>query len=100
MSKCVFFVNDICNHQGTHLQQSATDNNTNFNMIHNFNWPRKTQEHYNGGRGKKAMITLWDKSKMKLRKPLGQWIIDYLKKHNVLEMVPLIRPTHTLLLRK
>ena len=43
MSKDIFFISSIIHHQGTNLQQSATDKNTNFNMIHNFNWPRKTQ---------------------------------------------------------
>ena len=41
MSKGILFISDISNHQGTHLQQSETDKSTNFNLIHNFNSPRK-----------------------------------------------------------
>ena len=77
MSKGVFFISDICNHQGTHLQQSSTDNVTNFNMIHELNWPRKhhtTTEEYRTW--KKSMRALCDESKNKLRIPLGQWILD------------------------
>ena len=52
MSKYIFFISDISNHQGSHLQQSATDRSTNFNLIHDLNWPRtKTQQQQNGGRG-------------------------------------------------
>ena len=34
ISKGVFFIFDISNHQGTHIQQSATNTVTNFNLIH------------------------------------------------------------------
>ena len=39
MSKGVFFISDISSHQGAHLQQSATDKNTNFNLINDFDSP-------------------------------------------------------------
>ena len=52
MSNGIFFIINISNHQGTHLKQSGTDKSTDFNLIHDLNWPRKnTQQHQNGGRG-------------------------------------------------
>ena len=39
--KDIFFIRDISNHQGNHLQQSATDKYTHLNLNHDFNWPRK-----------------------------------------------------------
>ena len=41
VSKGIFFVSDISHHQGNHLQQQSTYKPNNFNMIHDFNWPRK-----------------------------------------------------------
>ena len=41
MSKGIFFISNIRNHQGTQLQKSATDNVTSLNLIQDFNWPRK-----------------------------------------------------------
>ena len=40
-SKVIFFINNICNHQCTHIQKSVEDTDTTFNMIHDFNWPRR-----------------------------------------------------------
>ena len=70
MSKNIFFISDVCNDQGNHLQKSATDTVTTFNLIHDFNWPRKHNttivawSEYNN-----ALITLCDKSKDKLCTP-------------------------------
>ena len=48
MSKSIFFIRNISNHQCTHIQQSETDKNTNFNLIHYLNWPIKiTQQQQN-----------------------------------------------------
>ena len=77
MSKVIFFISNISNHQGTHLQKPATYKSTHFNMIHNFNWPRKnhaTTAEWSMQR--KAMRTLWNESKNKLWKLLRQWRID------------------------
>ena len=41
MSKGIFFISNIRNHQVTHLKQSEIDTVTGFNMIHDFNYPRK-----------------------------------------------------------
>ena len=41
MSKVIFLIRDICNHQGTHLLKSAVDNDTPFSLIHDINWTRK-----------------------------------------------------------
>ena len=41
MSKDIFFIRNIINHQGTNLQKPATDTVTNLNRIHEFNFPRK-----------------------------------------------------------
>ena len=75
--KGIFFISDISHHQGTHLQQSATDKSTDFNLIHDFNWTRKnhatTEEWRMWG---KAMKTLCDERKKKLRKSLGQSRLD------------------------
>ena len=43
MSKGILFMSDISNHQVTHLQQSPIDKSTNFNLIHDFNWPSKNR---------------------------------------------------------
>ena len=52
MSKGIFFISNICNHQRTHIQQPEIDQSNNLNLIHDLNWPRKnTQQHQNGGRG-------------------------------------------------
>ena len=72
-----FFISNICNHQGTHIKKAATDTVTNFNLIYDFNWPRK---HHTATAEwstlKKLMITICDESEDKLFTPLGQWIID------------------------
>ena len=41
MSKDIFFISNICNHQVNHLQQSEMDTVTAFNIIHDFIWNRK-----------------------------------------------------------
>ena len=77
MSKGIFFISNIRNHQGTQLQKSATDNVTSLNLIQDFNWPRK--HHTNileWNIWKKSMRNLCDKSKENLRTPLGQWCLD------------------------
>ena len=77
MSNGIFFIGNVCNHQGTHLQQSATDTDTTFNIIHDFNCPRKHHRAIAAWRmWKKAIITLCDESKVKVRSPLGKWTLD------------------------
>ena len=41
MSKGVFFISIICNHQGTCILKLAVDNYTTFSLLHDFNWPSK-----------------------------------------------------------
>ena len=73
MSKGIFFLINICDHQGTHDQQSETDTDTAFNMIHDFNWTRKHQTTVASWRmWKKAIIKLCDENKIHLRAPLGK----------------------------
>ena len=77
MSKGILFISNISNHQGTHLKQSATDKSNNFNLIYDFNWPRKN--HATTAELKtwmKTTKTLCNESKKKLRKPLLQWSLD------------------------
>ena len=77
MSKGIFFLINICDHQGTHDQQSETDTDTAFNMIHDFNWTRKHQTTVASWRmWKKAIITLCDEITVKLRSLLVQWTLD------------------------
>ena len=52
MSKVIFFIRDINNHQGTHLRQSAIDTVTNFNLyMTSTHLGKTTQQHHNGGHG-------------------------------------------------
>ena len=91
MSKGIFFIINISNHQDTHLQQSETDKVTNFNMIHGFNWPRKNHVTTEERRTwRKPTITLCSESKKKLRKMIGKWIL-------ILDMVPIPRLIQSLL---
>ena len=77
MSEGIFFIRYICNHQGTNFQQSTTDTDTTFNQIHDFNWHRKHRTTIAAWRmWKKAIITLCDESKVKLRSLLVQWTLD------------------------
>ena len=77
MSKGIFFISDIYNRHGTHLQKSATDTDTTFNIIHDFNSPRKHHTIIASRRTcKKEIITLCKESKDKLRTSLGQWRLD------------------------
>ena len=77
MSKGILFMNNISNHQGTHLQKSETDNVKDFNMIYELNWPRKDHKTTAERRTwRKSMITSCSESKQKLRTKLGQWILD------------------------
>ena len=72
-----FFISDICNHQGTHIQQSATDTVTTLNLIHDFNWPRKHHTTIAAWKTcKKALRKLCDESKYRLRTLLGKWRLD------------------------
>ena len=41
MFKGILFISNITNNLGTHIQQSATDKVTNFNLIHDLNWYSK-----------------------------------------------------------
>ena len=73
MFKGIYFMRDICNYQGNNLQQSVTDTFTTFNLIHDFNWPRKHHKKISAwGMWKKSMRTLCDESKYELHKPLGK----------------------------
>ena len=75
VSKGIFFMINICNHQGTHLQKSATYNVTTFSMIHKSNCKGKHHTTIASWRTwKKVMITLCDKNKYNLRPPLGKLI--------------------------
>ena len=77
MSNGIFFINDIINHKGTHIQQSATYTVTIFNLIYDFNWPRKHHKKLADCRTwNKEMRTLCDESKDKLCTPIGQWSLD------------------------
>ena len=77
ISNGITFISDICNIQCNHLQQSETDTFKNFNMIHNFNWPRKHHTTIESRRTWKiTMRNLCGGSKYKLHTPLGQWILD------------------------
>ena len=72
MSKGIFFISNISNHQGTHFQQSATDIVNNFNMIHEFKWPMK--QHTTTAEWRaciKSIRSLCDESKENLHTPLG-----------------------------
>ena len=96
MSKGIFFVINICNHKGTHLQKSATDTVRTFNMIHDFNCSRKNQTKIAAYMTcNKAMITLFDESKEKLRILLGQWRLEN-KKYITSWKCFLSRNLHTL----
>ena len=54
MYKGILFLRNITNHQGTHLQQSATDNVTNFNLIHEVICSMNQQKkQHSGGRREK-----------------------------------------------
>ena len=76
-SKVILFTINIGNHQGNHLQQSATYKSTNFNLIHKFNCPSKNHTTTVEWRTcRKSMLTLYDESKNKLRKLLRQCILD------------------------
>ena len=56
MSKGIFFIRNIFNHQGTHLQKSAVDTDTTFNFIHDLNCPRKNHTKYqHGGHGRNQL---------------------------------------------
>ena len=73
----IFFISDITNHQGNHLQQSATDNVTSFNVIHDFNCPRKHHTTIEEWRTRnKSMRDLCDEIKEKLRTTLVKWSLD------------------------
>ena len=77
MSKGILSIRDICNHQGTHLQQQETDEDTTINVIHDLKFPRKHHTTIaEWRRWKKAIRTLCDKSKVKLRAPIGKWTLD------------------------
>ena len=77
MSKGIFFISGICNHQGTHLQQLAADTVTTFNMIHELNWPGKHHTQIAACRmWRKETRTLCDESKDKMGTPLWQCIFD------------------------
>ena len=77
MSKGVLFIRDICNHQGTHIYKSAGVNDTTFNLIHDFNCIRRQNSAIAAwGTWKKAIITVCDESKVKLRSLLQQWKLD------------------------
>ena len=55
----------------------ASDTETTFDMIHYFNWPRKRHTTIAACRTcNKAIRTLCNESKVKLRVPLGQWTLD------------------------
>ena len=41
MYKGIFFISNICNHQGNHLRKSTSDNETPLILLHGFNGPRK-----------------------------------------------------------
>ena len=77
MTKGIFSISNISNHQGTNINKSVIDNFTNFNMIYDYNWTRKYQTTIAEWKTqKKEMIILCDGSKYKLRTPLGHWRLD------------------------
>ena len=77
MSKGIFFISEICNHQGTHIQKELSDTDTTFNMIHDLNWPRRHHTSISSWRTwRKELRTLCDESRPKMRAPLGQWTLD------------------------
>ena len=77
MSKGVFLISGICNHQGAHLIKSAFDNDTPFIMLHYFNWPRKHHTPIAAWRTwSKSLRTVCSESKFKLHTPLQQWTFD------------------------
>ena len=69
---------------------------TTFNLMHDFNWPRKHRTTISVWRmWKKLIRTLCDESKVKLRALLGQWTLDnnkYIKTSNIFRS----RDLHTL----
>ena len=74
MSKGIFGISNICNHQGTHLHKSAADTDTDFNMIHDYNWTRRDPTTIAACRTwQKSIRLLHDERKVNLRAPLGQW---------------------------
>ena len=85
ISKGIFFISDISNNQGTHIQKSVTDNVTKFNLIHKFNWPRKIHTTTAEWKTRRKVIrTLYDESKKNLHTPLGKWSLDnnkYIRPH-------------------
>ena len=100
MSKSIFFKSNISNHQGTTFQQPATYNVTNFNLIHEFNWPRKHHTITSECRTQRKEIrNFWDESKNMLLPPLGQWRLDY-KKYTTSWKWFLSRDLHTLYYRE
>ena len=71
-----FFISDICNHQGTHIQKSAAYTDTTFNLIHYFNCTKIHHTKISAWRTwKKSIRTSCDGIKVKLCAPLGQWIL-------------------------
>ena len=77
MSKGIFFISNICNHQDTHILKSAVNNDTPFSLVHDFNWPRKYHKSISAWRmWRKVLRTLCDESKSNLRAPLDQWTLD------------------------
>ena len=77
MSMGIFFLSGIYNHQCTHLHKSAADTDTNFNPIHDFNWPRRHHTQISEfSTWRKAIRTLFDESEVKLRVPLWKSTLD------------------------
>ena len=75
-----------------------TDTVTNFNLIHDLNWPRKHHTTIAEWRTqKKAMGTLCDESKEKLHTMLEKWSLDDKKYITSWQMVPIPQDTDTLL---
>ena len=100
MSKGILFISNISNHQGTHLQQSATDKSTNFNMVHDLNWHRKNHTMTEEWRKwEKSMRTLCNEIKQKLRKLLVKFSLDD-KKYKTSWHWFLSRDLHTLFYRE
>ena len=100
VSKGIFFISDIYNHQSTHLQYSSTDNDLTFNIIHNFNWPRKNHTTIAAWRmWKKSIITIFDESKANLRASMGNFTIDNNKYIKTWQWL-LFRDIHTLYYRE
>ena len=76
VSEGIFFISDICNHQGTHIQKSAAYTDTTFNLIHYFNCTKIHHTKISAWRTwKKSIRTSCDGIKVKLCAPLGQWIL-------------------------